>query len=68
MQLSNVRITYRVGATIPTGGFSNVKPEYEISVDVEDGVNPTEAKQKIKALADSWLEVDVQEIEAAKDA
>ena len=68
MELTNVRVTYRIGVTVPTGSFANVRPEYEISVDVPDGVNPTEAKQKIKNLADKWLEADVAEIEAEKNA
>lgn len=63
-QPKNVRVTYRVGATIPLGTntFSNVKPEFEISADVPDGTNPKEVKERLVALADTWLEEKFAEV------
>lgn len=61
--LSNVRVSYTLGATVKLQDFSNVKPEYTLSADVEDGVDPTGAKDKLKALVHSWLEAEVEEIQ-----
>lgn len=67
VKLENIRVEYTAAATVPTGGFSNVKPEYKISADVVEG-SPEEAFGKIKALADRLLMEEVAEIEAEKRA
>lgn len=62
----NVRVSYSISATINLGNFENIKPEYEISADVPDGVNPAVVREKLKRIVDSWLEQDV--IEHKRDA
>lgn len=59
---TNVRVEYENSATINTGNFQNVKPLYRVSADVAEGVSPTEAKNRLKALVDTWLEQHVEEI------
>lgn len=67
IELTNVRVRYAISATVNTGNFQNVKPEYEISADVPDGVSPSLARKKLKATVDAWLEEDIAEhIEEAK--
>lgn len=61
MKLTNVRVEYTVEATINTGNFQNVKPGYRVSVDVPEGMHPEEARAKLKALVDPWLEADITE-------
>ena len=61
VELTNVRVTYRLGATIKTGDFTNIKPEFELSADVPDGVSPTVAKDKITRTVEKWLEDKVAE-------
>ena len=58
----NVRVEYNIETTVNTGNFQNVKPGYKVSADVPDGVHPSEVRAKLKALADAWLEEDVDEI------
>lgn len=60
----NVRVEYENSATINTGNFQNVKPLYRISADVADGVSPTEAKDRLRAVVDAWLEAHVKEVQA----
>ena len=62
VQPKNVRVTYRIGATVNTGDFNNIKPEFEISADVPDGTNPAEVKDRLKRVADAWLEETVAEL------
>lgn len=62
--LSNVRIEYRNDATVNTGNFQNVKPGFSVSADVADGVHPSEAKKRLVALVDAWLEEEVASIQA----
>jgi hypothetical protein len=61
VELTNIRVSYRLGATIKTGDFTNIKPEYEISADVPDGTSPTAAKEKLKRTVIAWLEQDMEE-------
>jgi len=61
MKLTNVRVEYTVEATINTGNFQNVKPGYRVSADVPEGMHPEEARAKLKALVDPWLEADITE-------
>jgi hypothetical protein len=63
-QPQNVRVTYRVGATIPLGDntFTNIKPEFEISADVPNGTNPKEVKDRLVAVADAWIEEKFNEV------
>jgi len=68
MKLKNVRVEYTVEATINTGNFTNVKPGYRLSADVPDGVDPEEARQFLKATANTWLEQDVDEINEEKNS
>lgn len=56
---TNVRVEYAVDATINLGNFQNVKPGYRISADVPDGTHPEEVKNRLKGLADKWLEEDI---------
>jgi hypothetical protein len=64
VELTNIRVTYRLGATIPLGenSFSNVKPEFEISADIPDGTSPTAAKERIERTLDAWLEKKFEEV------
>lgn len=55
VNLTNVKVTYSVDATINVGNFENVKPHFSITADVEDGGNPKEAFLKIKGLCDALL-------------
>jgi hypothetical protein len=64
MKLKNVRVGYRVAATINTGNFTNVRPEYEVSADVPDGLDPSEAVAELEELADAWLEANTDRINA----
>jgi len=57
---TNVRVTYRIGATINMGDFNNIKPEFEISADVPNGVSPTEVKNKLVTTAEAWLEANIE--------
>lgn len=57
----NLRVTYIVEATINTGNFQNVKPGYEVSADVPEGVHPSVVRAELKALVDPWLEADIAE-------
>lgn len=60
-KLTNVRVEYIIDATINLGNFQNVKPGYRVSADVPDGVHPNEARAKLKALVDPWLEEDIDQ-------
>lgn len=60
-QLKNVRVEYSKEATINIGNFENVKPGYRVSADVPNGVHPDEAKKKLKALVEGWLNEDIAE-------
>jgi hypothetical protein len=62
--LSRVRIEYRNDATVNIGDFQNIKPGFSVSADVADGVHPTEAKKRLVALVDGWLEEEVATIRA----
>lgn len=57
----DVRVEYTVEATINVGNFQNVKPGYRISAAVPNGTHPSEVRAKLKALADSWMEEDIQD-------
>lgn len=60
--LENVRVEYSVEATINTGNFQNVRPGYRLSADLPAGMHPKDARARLKALADSWLEEDIEAI------
>ena len=62
MKLENVRVEYSNEATINTGNFQNVKPGYTVSVDIQAGENPSNARDILKALVDGWLEEDIKKI------
>lgn len=62
-KFTNVRVEYTNEATVNTGNFQNVKPGYKIAADVEEGVHPNEARAALKALVDTWLEEDVNQIQ-----
>jgi hypothetical protein len=63
-ELTNLRVTYRLGATIPLGEntFANIKPEFEISADIPDGTSPTAAKERLERTLDAWLEKKFEEV------
>ena len=61
---TNVRVEYRVAATIALPNFQNVKPEYCLSADVPDGVNPTVVRDKLKAMVEVWMDQDIEQIRA----
>lgn len=58
---TNVRVEYSVDATINLGNFQNVKPGYKVSADVPDDQHPADVRTKLKALADKWLEEDIDQ-------
>jgi len=58
---TNVRVEYRVEATVNLGDFENVRPGYTLSADVPDGMSPSAVRAKLKATADAWLEQDIVE-------
>lgn len=58
---TNVRVEYSVDATINLGNFQNVKPGYKVSADVPDDQHPSDVRAKLKALADKWLEEDIDQ-------
>lgn len=58
---TNVRVEYSVDATINLGNFQNVKPGYKVSADVPDDQHPADVRAKLKALADKWLEEDIDQ-------
>lgn len=60
---TNVRVEYIIEATVNTGNFQNVKPGYRVSADVPDDQHPSDVRAKLKALADAWLEEDVNTIQ-----
>jgi hypothetical protein len=62
-KFKNVRVSYENSATVNTGNFQNVRPGYIVSADVEEGVHPKEAREALKALVDTWLEEDVNQIQ-----
>jgi hypothetical protein len=62
--LKNVRIEYSNAVTINTGNFQNVRPGYALSADVEEGVHPNEARARLEALVDGWLEEKVEKFNA----
>lgn len=61
-KLTNVRVRHWAEVTVNTGNFENVRPGYEVSADVPDGVHPDEAKEKLKALVEKWIGEYVNEI------
>lgn len=58
---TNVRVEYVVDATINLGNFQNVKPGYRLSADVPEGTHPGRVREKLKALADHWLNEDIDQ-------
>lgn len=60
----NVRVEHSAEITINTGNFQNIKPGYKVSADVPEGAHPSAVRAKLKALVESWLEEDVNEIQA----
>lgn len=63
---TNVRVEYSVEATINMGDFQNVKPGYKLSADVPDDTHPNAVRDKLKALADAWLDQDIDEFSEAR--
>lgn len=61
-KLTNVRVEYIIDSTVNIGNFQNVKPGYRVSADVPEGMHPSEARAKLKALVDPWLEDDIAQI------
>lgn len=57
---TNVRVEYSIYATVNLGDFQNVRPGYTVSADVPDGVHPEVVRDKLKSLADQWLEQDIE--------
>lgn len=57
----NIRVEYRVDATINLGNFENAKPGYTASADVPDGVAPEEVIHELKNIVDPILEQDYQD-------
>lgn len=60
--LSNLRVEYSLEATVKVADFEFVKPGYKVSADVEDGVHPSEAKRRLKALVEGWLEEEIDSV------
>lgn len=58
---SNVEVTVTKSVTINIGDFQNIKPEYSLSVTLDEGANPNEVRAKLLATIDSWLEADIKE-------
>lgn len=56
------QVTYTVGATFATGNFENVRPEYSMTVELEDGESPQAAFDKVKAFCDGLIEIDAAEV------
>ena len=61
--LSNIRIEHECSVTINTGNFTNIKPSYAVSADVNPGVNPSEAKEHLRRMVEAWLESHVEKIQ-----
>jgi hypothetical protein len=57
------RVTYGLAYTRNLGNFENVKPFFEISTDVRDGETDEEAKDRIVAKVDKWVEDAVEQID-----
>lgn len=57
-------IRYSVGATFATVQFENVRPEYGMTVELEDGESPEAAFAKVKEFCDALIEVDARDIKS----
>lgn len=55
-------VTYTVGATFATAQFENARPEYSMTVELEDGENPQEVFNKIKDFCDGLIHADAAEL------
>lgn len=64
---SNIRVEYENSVTVNTGNFQNIKPLYRISADVIEGVSPTEAKDRLRNIVDTWLDQHVTDIQREID-
>lgn len=55
-------VTYSVGATFATAQFENVRPEYSMTVELEDGENPQAVFKKIKSFCDGLINIDAADV------
>lgn len=62
--MKNIVVTYSAEATIATVPFENVKPHFGMSAELDEGENPREVFQRIKALVDGLLEQEYAETKA----
>jgi hypothetical protein len=58
----DTRVTYRNGATINTGNFENVRPEFEITTNVRPGEKPADALKRCEAIVDAAVARKIAEL------
>ncbi len=64
--LYDVEVEVSLSVTINTGNFENIKPEYRVKAKVRDGVHPDEAKTRLEARVDAWMEDYLTRLKAEK--
>lgn len=60
--IMEITVEYAVEATVNVGNFENIKPGYRLSAKTGNGMDAKDVRNELKALADGWLEEDVDEI------
>jgi hypothetical protein len=61
--MKNIRVGHSMEATVNTGDFSNVKPGYSISAEVEEGESPSEVKKRLHTVVEKWMNEELSEIQ-----
>jgi hypothetical protein len=56
------KVKYQIEATVNMGNFSNVKPLYEVEVEVEDGDTPSTIFERVEKLVDAQLEKKIDQL------
>lgn len=59
--MQNVRVEYRVDATVNLGNFENVKPGITLSSDVAEGESTKDVIKELAELGDSFIQHQVNE-------
>ena len=59
--MKNLTVAYSNEATVNIGNYQNVKHGYTLGAELEEGANPNDARAKLKATADRWLDEDIQQ-------
>lgn len=64
--MKNIRVGHGVEFTRNIGNFENVKPNFNISADVEEGETAEEVYQKLVDKVDGWADAYLETIDGKK--